>query len=159
MSLSRRRAAAGRLSPMRRTGNPFCSSTSTRLNGARLSATVAPAGPAPRTTASTSHTAPSVPQAAGEAPHLFDRPQVHPPCRGAMLRRGGCRHYVGDRLVLVLDLEGGRGRAVGWSLARLGDGAVIEMRDHVVDLVGVAFAAERIDPGGPSGEGGPPLGQ
>src|SRR6185503_11730694 len=130
MSVRSRRAAGGNDSPMRGPGRARRSTSATWRNGARLSATVAPAGPAPTTSASISRVLVLEPM--GEAADLLDPGQVD--FIGGVRRVGFQRQSFNGVLGQVLHVERGRKMRIVRARTRLDHSHVAEVRDHVVEL-------------------------
>src|SRR5689334_14391046 len=130
MSVRSRRAAGGSDSPMRGPGRYRRSTSATRRNGAKLSAAVAPAGPAPTT--STSMSRGLVVEPIGEAANLLDPGQID--IIGGVGRVAFHGQSLERVLGQILHLERRRKMGIARSRAWLDHSHVAEICDHVVEL-------------------------
>src|SRR5262245_44885252 len=115
MSVRRRRAAGGSDSPMRGPGRARRSTSATWHNGAKLRATVAPAGPAPTTSASISRSL--VLEAMGESTDFLDPGQID--VMGRVRRFTFHRQSFYGVRWQILDIERRREMGIARSRARL----------------------------------------
>ena len=71
-------------------------------------------------------------------------------------------HCCGERVrcgVQILNLDHSRERAARRALPRLDHAHAVEMRNHIVDLIGIAFAAKRAQPRGAASKRRQPVGE